>query len=241
MLSGSLFVFLPVLLAAGELTPAPLPVDQVVANMIERDHERQAALHGYTAMRRYTLAIPGHHKQAEMLVSMSCGEDGSKKFEVVEESGWGTALKHVFPRLLEGEIDAARPDRRERSRITPENYKFEMTGVDHLRGHAAYVLAIEPRTPNKYLVRGRIWVGADTFAIMRVEGEPAKSPSFWIKSTHLVHDYDAPAGPFWFPILDKSVTEARFVGVTEMTIEYFSYAPNARPLSAAEESPGSVQ
>ena len=31
MLSGSLLVFLPVLLAAGDLTPAPLSVDQVVA------------------------------------------------------------------------------------------------------------------------------------------------------------------------------------------------------------------
>ena len=240
MLSGSLFLFLPVLLAAGEFTPASLSVDQVVANMMERDHERQAALHGYSSMRRYTLAIPGHHKQAEMLVSMSCGEDGSKKFQVVEESGWGVALKHVFPRLLDAEIDAAHPDRRERSRITPENYRFEMAGLDHLRGHAAYVLAIEPRTPNKYLVRGRIWVDADAFAIIRVEGEPARNPSFWIKSTHFVHDYDEPAGTFWFPILDRSVTEARFVGATEMTIEYFSYAPNAHLVSAAGESPGGV-
>ena len=86
-----------------------------------------------------------HHKRAEMLVRMICREDGSKQFEVVSENGWGGARKHVFPRLLEAEIEAARPDRRERSRITPENYTFEMIGTECVRGRSAYVMAIEPK------------------------------------------------------------------------------------------------
>jgi hypothetical protein len=76
-------------------------------------------------------------------------------------------------------------------------------------------------------------VDAEDYAIIRVDGEPAKSPSFWIKSVHFVHDYDK-IGAFWFPVLDHSVTDARIFGATEMTIEYFDYAPNRGRLAAKE-------
>jgi hypothetical protein len=222
----SLLVFLlPMMMPETGSIPELHSADQVVARMIARDSERQAALHGYTAYRRYVLENRAHHKQAEMLVRMICREDGSKQFEVVSASGWSVARKHVFPRLLEAEIDAARPDLREHSRITPENYTFEIAGTDEVRGRLAYVISIEPKTQNKYLARGRIWVDADEYAVVRVEGQPAKNPSFWFKSVHFVHEYNK-NGPFWFPVSDRSVTDARILGATEMTIEYFDYAPN---------------
>ena len=223
---GLLVVALPFLMAAdGGMTHAVPSADEIVARMMAHDSERQASLHGYTAYRRYVLENRNHHKQAEMLVRMTCGEDGSKRFEVVSEDGWGGARKHVFPRLLEAEIDAARPGLRDRSRITPENYTFEMTGTEDVRGRLAYVMSIEPKTQNKYLARGKIWVDADDYAIVRIEGEPAKNPSFWFKSVHFVHEYDK-NGLFWFPASDRSVTDVRIFGATEMSIEYFNYAPN---------------
>jgi hypothetical protein len=42
---------------------------------------------------------------------------------------------------------------------------------------------------------------------------------------HFVHDYHK-NGPFWFPVSDRSVTDVRIFGATEMTIEYFDYSPN---------------
>ena len=208
-----------------DLTLAVPTADEIVARMIAHDGERQAALRGYTAYRRYVLENRNRHKQAEMLVRMSCREDGSKQFEVVSEDGWGGAMKHVFPRLLEAEIEAARPDLRERSRITPENYRFEMAGRDDVRGRLAYVISIEPKTQSKYLARGRIWVDADEYAIVRIEGEPAKNPSFWFKSVHFVHEYGKD-GPFWFPVSDRSLTDVRIFGATQLIIEYFDYVPN---------------
>ena len=209
----------------GHPAPPLRSADDVVARMIERDGERQAALHGYTATRRYVLENGNHHKRAEMLVRMICRGDGSKAFEVVSESGWGGARRFVFPRLLEAEIDAARPGFREQSRITPDNYTFEMVGTESVRGRPAYVIAIQPRTANKYLTQGKIWVDAEEYAIIRVEGKPAKNPSFWTKSVHFVHDYGR-TGSFWFPVSDRSVTDARIFGSTELTIEYFDYIPN---------------
>jgi len=222
-----LIVVLAVMLADGDFTPpTPRTVDEVVSGMMSHDSERRAMLRGYTVNRRYVLENQGRHKRAEMVVRMICREDGSKQFEIVSENGWGGARKHVFPRLLDAETEAARPDSRDRSRITPENYKFEMAGQEYVRGRSAYVMAIEPRTANKYLIRGKIWVDADEYSILRIEGEPAKNPSFWFKSVQFSHDYDK-SGSFWFPKLDHSVTDVRIFGSTELTIEYFDYTPNA--------------
>lgn len=221
-------------MAGGDSTPALPSADEVAASMMAHDRERQAALHGYTALRRYVLENQNHHKRAEMLVRMTCLEDGSKQFEVVSANGWGGARKFVFRRLLEAETEAARPDLRERARITPANYTFQMSGLEYFRGRPAYVLTIEPKTGNKYLARGRIWVDAGEFAILRIEGQPAKNPSFWVKSVHFVHDYKK-SGSFWFPASDHSVTDVRIFGTTELTIEYYNYTPNASPLASHED------
>src|SRR6185437_7558106 len=134
----------------------------------------------------------------------------------------------------ESESEASLPEFRERSRITPGNYSFEMVGKEYINERPTYVIAITPKTPNKYLVEGRIWVDADEYAIVRIEGQPAKSPSFWIKSVHFVHTYQK-NGVFWFPASDRSVTDARILGATDITIEYFDYLPNATTFSACRK------
>jgi hypothetical protein len=231
MRSGFILSFVVTVVARAAIQQDLPSANDVVAKMIERDNQRQAALHGYTAVRRYILENSRHHKRAEMVVTMKCLDDGSKQFEMLSATGWSAARNHVFPRLLESESEASLPEVRERSRITPENYSFEMIGKDFIDQHAAYVIGIAPKTHDKYLVRGKIWVDADDYAIVRIEGEPAKNPSFWIKSTHFVHTYQR-TGMFWLPSSDRSVTDARIVGATELKIEYFDYAASTMPLAA---------
>jgi len=225
------FLIFVIAMAAHDSSQQLPTVNDVVAKMLERDNQRQTAFRGYTAARRYTLENSRHHKRAEMLVKVKCLDNGSKQFETVSATGWSAARNHVFPKLLESESEASLPTVRERSRITPENYSFEMVGKDYINQRLAYVIAIAPKKQNKYLVQGRIWVDVDEYAILRIEGKPAKSPSFWIKSVHFVHTYQK-NGSFWFPASDRSVTDARILGATEVTIEYFDYSPNGTPLSA---------
>ena len=225
-----LFLIFPVALAAQDSARLLPSADDVVARMMERDDQRQAAVHGYTAARRYVLENPHRHKHAEMLVKMECVEDGAKRFQTVSTSGWSAARNHVFPKLLESEAEASMPGGRERSRITPQNYSFALIGQENVNRRPAYVIAISPKTQNKYLVQGRIWVDLEDYAIVRIEGKPAKSPSFWIKSVQFVHTYRK-NGSFWWPESDRSVSDVRIVGTNILTIEYFDYAPNPTSLS----------
>jgi hypothetical protein len=210
-------------------------VNQVVANMIERDSQRQATLNGYTALRRYTLDNKSRH--ASMLVRMTCQPDGSKLFDIVEEAGSGAVRKHVFHKILDEEAAASRPDLRDRSRVTPANYSFQIVGTEIVNGRATYAIDVTPKNESKYLIAGRIWVDAEDYAMVRVDGKPAKNPSFWTKSVHFIHNYEK-SGSFWFPVSNTSVTDARIFGRTDLTIEYFGYVPTARVLSAAAMSRG---
>ncbi len=210
----------------------PLPAaDEVVARMVARDNERQSGLHSYSGVRRYVLENKRHGKRAEMLVQLTCELDGSKQFKTISESGWGGARKHVFTRLLEAETEASKPDVRDRSRVLPENYTFEMVGIRAVGDRPAYEIKVMPKSSNQYLMRGSIWIDTEEYAIVRMEGEPARNPSFWTKSVHFVRTYGK-QGPFWLPTSNRSVTNVRMFGNTEVDIDYFDYTLPPMKLSA---------
>jgi hypothetical protein len=131
---------------------------------------------------------------------------------------------------MEAEAEASQQDTRERNRIVPTNYDFRLAGSETTDGRLAHVLEIVPKTQNRFLIRGRIWVDAEEYAITRIEGTPARNPSFWTRSIRIVHRYGK-TGPFWLPTLNHSRAEARIFGSTDVTIEYFDYLLSGTPLA----------
>ena len=81
---------------------------------------------------------------------------------------------------------------------------------------------VEPKVPTKLLDRGRIWVNARDFAVCRIEAQPAKNPSIWIKRTDIHHSY-LKVGDFWLPKENTSISIVRLGGRATLTIEYQNY------------------
>jgi hypothetical protein len=208
-----------------------LSADEVIARVIDRNAQRDKLGAGYSGSRRYVLENERLNKRAEMLVSVKCDPDGTKHFEVVSEEGWKSANRRVVRKMLESETETSQPRIRPTTSLAPENYRFQMLGKDSLDARPVYVIQVVPKREDKYLFEGRIWVDVEEFAVVRIEGKPAKNPSFWTHSIHFVQQYHK-SGTFWFPLSTESVTDARIVGKTEVTISYFDYQPN----SAAESS-----
>lgn len=82
----------------------------------------------------------------------------------------------VIDKLIEAELDASHAEDHDATSITPANYEFRLLGHQDAEDRSCYVLEVVPRTPKKYLMRGRIWVDDADFAIVRMEGSPAKNP-----------------------------------------------------------------
>lgn len=232
--SSALLIALSAVTVASAQTNNTAPsADSVVAKMMQLDAQRQAELTGYSAVRRY-VAI-NKKRRAEMVVRVSCAVDGSKQFSIVSEEGSGYIRKHVFHKLLNEEAEASAHGARNSTRLTPENYNFQLVGQEALESGPAYVLAVSPKTSNKYLIDGKIWVDARDYAIVRIEGQPAKNPSFWVRSVHFVHTYQK-VHQFWFASSTHSSSQILIFGTAELNIDNSEYALNP-PLDRTHGQP----
>jgi hypothetical protein len=97
-----------------------------------------------------------------------------------------------------------------------------LAGYEIMPTGPCYILAVEPRTKNKLLYRGRIWVDAEDFAVVRIEAVPAKNPSFWTKETKIEQVYTK-VGEFWLPLSNRSNSAIRLGGHAYFTIQYQAY------------------
>jgi len=203
---------------------APLTVEQVVKKLQERNAERAAALDEYQATRVYRMQYKGFpsNREAEMVVEMTYHAPNSKQFKIVSQTGAKFILDHVFSKLLEGELEAANDENRRHSALSTENYDFTLAGYETTADGRQYVLNLIPKTKNKFLYRGQIWVDGKDFAVVRIKGEPSRNPSFWIKKTDIEHHYTK-VNDFWLPAENHTESVIRLGGVAVLSIEYKDY------------------
>jgi hypothetical protein len=157
-----------------------------------------------------------------MVVDMIYDAPGTKQFKIISQSGPQWIIDKILKRLLEAELESMSEENRARVAINTSNYEF--SGFEHqdTPDNCSYVVAVEPKIPSKLLFRGKIWVDSKDFAVCRIEAEPSKNPSFWIKKTDIHHSY-LKIGNFWLPAENKSVSAIRGGGHAILTIKYQDY------------------
>ena len=111
--------------------------------------------------------------------------------------------------LLDRETESAKKGHG--GEVSRTNYDFVFLRQENFGVVPEYVLRIVPKRKDKYLLRGQIWVDASTFRIRRIEGIPAKSPSFWIKDIHITLQY-AELGGMWVPVSFDAIATVRLLG-----------------------------
>jgi outer membrane lipoprotein-sorting protein len=217
-----------------------LTSEEVVARLVQRNLERARALAAYQGTRIYRLEYHGFpgSRSAEMTVDVVFRSPGTKEFSIQSEKGSHLVIKKVFHKLLESEKEALSEENQARVALNNENYRFALAGYEVLPTGPCYILSVEPLTKNKLLYRGRIWVDAEDFAVVRIEAVPVKSPSFWTKETRIEQAY-AKVGDFWLPLSNRSSSTIRLGGHAYFTIDYQDYqitpaAPLTAPSNIAE-------
>jgi hypothetical protein len=197
--------------------------DDIVRRLEERNRERTAALREFEGTRIYRMHYQGFFgsRDAEMVVGVKSSPD-QKQFAIESQSGSKFIIDHVFKKLLEGEKEATAEENRQRAALSASNYVFTLASSDAPSEHPAYVFDVVPKTDGKYLYRGKIWVDAKDFAVIRIEAEPAKNPSVWIKKTVINHTYEK-VDEFWLPAENRTDSSIRFGGHALLLIEYKDY------------------
>ena len=220
-----------------EVVEARIDLPEFLDRLVEKNQERADALQKYKGRRTYTLTYNGFPAafHAEMVVDMTYEAPATKTYKVVSESGSRWMIDRVLKRLIDAEQEADK--NRESVALNAHNYDFK--GLEQQEGPdtCSYVTAVAPKVPSKLLYRGKIWVDSKDFAVCRIQAEPSKNPSFWIKKTDIHHTY-VKVGDFWLPSENESVSAIRGGGRAVLTIKYQNYEIlAARALKAGDSGP----
>lgn len=209
-------------------------MEQVVENLEQSNRERAHALHRVEGMRVYRLQYHGAlgDRDAEMVVKVAYQAPDKRQFTVISQSGSKFISDRIFKKLVEGEQEALRLENQKATALNTENYVFALAGYEETTEGARYVLSVLPKSKNKFLYRGKVWVDAADFAVVRIVAEPAKSPSFWIKKSVIEHTY-AKVSNFWLPSSSRTESSVRLNGIAVLSIDYKDYKiTDAGPVTA---------
>lgn len=181
----------------------------ILQRLEDVQHQDPARSRPYEVTREYKV-FRGDDKQptSEVMARINFVPPDMKTYKITQVRGNSRGEKIVCE-LLDRETESAKKGLS--SEINRTNYDFVFLRQENFGVIPEYVLQIVPKRKDKYLLRGQIWVDASTFHIRRVEGVPARSPSFWINGIHITLQFAHLAG-MWVPISFDAVATVRFLG-----------------------------
>jgi hypothetical protein len=207
--------------------------DQIFAELLAHNETRNAALLEYTALRTYQVTDLKGRVHAEETGRMEYRAPDKKTFVVTSEEGSGLIRRMALDPLIASEIAAAGGKQHHDSSITPANYTFELLGEQQVGPDRCFVAQAIPKRRDKYLFEGKIWIDVQDYAVVRIEGHPAKKLSFWIERADFVRQYQKIDG-FWLPQRDETFVQVRLYGKRVLTIDHQDYV--VRPVIDKNDS-----
>lgn len=211
---------------------ASLNVAQIVTAIQNRNRIQNQSLRRYHALRNYSVVYHGFGTlSAHMQVEVTYDASQGKSFHIVSQSGAFLLRNAVLKRAVESEKEASR--QKKAIALSPANYRFRLLGKGDVNGRPVYILDVKPLKPEKFLYRGTIWVDAASFGVVKMQGAPAKSPSFWISHT-TISVTDKLTQGFWLPQQTRSQTTVRMGGKATLTIDYGQYKIDQRAPHTAD-------
>lgn len=186
-----------------------LTLDQVV-NRMEQARLRNKQTPPFLLTREYQMfrgddATPASQVKAQINVVPPSERD----YKIIESQGNDRGEK-VVRKILEHEA-AAEKLNPSPTAIVRDNYEFTDGGRQMFEGVNCYVLGLKPKREEPSLVEGRAWVDPNTFAIRKIEGKMAKSPSWWVKDVDLVVNFGE-IGGVWMQTASQAIADVRVVG-----------------------------
>ncbi len=220
LLYGLVPIPLGATLLFGQCAPPQSDAEHLLALMERVIAAQERELVAYESTRRYVAENRLLRARAEVTAEMKYTAPADRSFNVIARSGSAQVQKRVIDRAINAERDAGSKGERENTDVNRRNYDFTFEGFDDRA--RAYVFGVEPRSKNQYLFRGQVWLDECSCAIRKVEGEPAQSPSVWVKRAHFIQEYRK-FGDFWLPVRHESEAELHLFGRSSFVIEYLGY------------------
>ena len=217
-----LFLCLVVVVAgASAQTGGTVPsVETIVARMARARAENEARLCAYIVTRDYKLFGKERDKtKSQVIADVTFVPPDLKKYAIQQTTGTGLG-ERIVRRMLASEAEIARDY--VSTDFSPSNYAFRFVHEEEISGQRCYVLELLPRRNDKNLLRGNIWVDAHSYLLRRTEGEPAKTPSWWLRDVRIALFY-SDVGGMWLQTALEATATVRILGPYRMVSRDVKY------------------
>jgi hypothetical protein len=166
-----------------------LSLTDIVGRMEQTQKQWRMAFIGYSATREYQLSLQSARgEKPESWVMAEVNSFAPTSMYYTTRRTYGSERgEMVVRKVLEHESRMrAHP---EQVSVSSRNYNFMLLGRETIGDQDCYILQLQPKRQVEELVRGKVWVSTSDFTVRRIDGEPAKSPSWWIKRLHITINY----------------------------------------------------
>jgi hypothetical protein len=204
----------------------------IVDRMLKMQQDNKARVHAFTVKRGYRLLDKQDQEKAQVVANITVLPPDSKQYQI--ESSSGGMGEKVLRDILTKETE--QPRDAQRKELSLENYDFPLLGEETLNGRRCYLMGLNPRREEKDLLRGKIWVDAENYNILRLEGSPAKTPSWWIRDLHILMSF-AEVDGMWLRTFTHAVANVRFKGRYVMVSRDLEYRFEEQTASRPRHNP----
>jgi len=202
----------------------------IVQAMEAAEQQNPAKSNGYTMTRSYKLFHGDEIEPVSQTTAEITFAPPDKKSYHIEQSSGISRGKNLVRDILDLETAPIQSS----SDISRQNYKFVLIRQEQLAGVLVYLLRMIPKRKENDLLNGFVWVDTKTFPIQRIEGTPAKKPSWYLKDLKITLQYSDMDG-LWLPTYMTSTAVIRLAGSYVLTGEAvgvrLSASLHARPVS----------
>jgi hypothetical protein len=220
-IAWSVLIFLASAVAcASAQTESPVPTENIIANMAQAGKHNHSQFTPYVITVDYKLfgketAVP----TSQVIAELTFVPPYLKAYAIRHANGTHIG-ETIVRRMLEAQMAFAKDSGS--TDISQDNYDFRFIREEDVNSQHCYVLELLPRRKAKNLLHGNIWVDANTYLIHRVEGEPAKSSSWWLRDVRIVLLFGY-IGEMWMQTSSESTADVRIVGQYKMISQNVSY------------------
>jgi hypothetical protein len=207
---------------AQKTTPSgPIPLNSIIEGM-EKAQAGVGPRIAYQIIREYRLfGANDSNANSDVLAEVDFRPPARKDYKIQKSSG-SKRGQEVVRRVLDREVEATSKGNQGRTALNRNNYDFTYIGETILNGQPCYLLELKPRRNEKELISGRAWVDKHLFFVRQVEGDVAKTPSWWLRKVRIKLVFADVQGT-WLQTSMEAVADVRFVGshtLTSRVVEY---------------------
>lgn len=204
-------------------TSANPQVPALMQRFLDRDEEK---LTSYRALRRLEAHNDRYKKHGWLEAWTTLDPHTGFSYEIVSEGGSSYVRDKVLRKALEAEAGAYARSEMGAAALVPANYRFAQSAA----AGGLVGIGLEPRRRESMLVQGTLYLTAEDADLVRIEGQLAKSPSFWTRRVDIVRRYRR-IGTVRVPVATESTAQVLMAGQSTFAMQYEYASINGRDVA----------